>query len=360
METTLDLYTDYLIANFGQSSATGLSALVDNAISHDSVTRLLQSSGYGSKLLWQKVKPLVKAHQTSSGCLVFDDTIIEKEYTDENELICWHFDHSKQRNVKGMNLLSALYVSQEAEDSLPLRVPVLYELITKPVSFSDVTTRKEKRKSMITKNELLRQMVAQAIHNQLLFSYVLADSWFASSENMRYIAEKKKYFIFDLKSNRNAALSEEARSHGHWTQIQALNIPNNTATKVWLKDLEFPVVLTKQVLTNKDGTEAVRFLVSNDFSLSDDDCTRLYKKRWSVEEYHKSLKQNVGVGTSPTRRVVTQSNHVFASIIAYCKLEELKFITKLNHFALKTKIYVEAAKIALNEVMKLNLKLAHA
>jgi len=37
--------------------------------------------------------------------LIFDDTIIEKAFTDENDLISWHWDHSKHRSMKGINLL---------------------------------------------------------------------------------------------------------------------------------------------------------------------------------------------------------------------------------------------------------------
>ena len=40
--------------------------------------------------------------ESSSG-QAFDDTIQEKPYTDENELIPWHFDRSKNRTVKGIN-----------------------------------------------------------------------------------------------------------------------------------------------------------------------------------------------------------------------------------------------------------------
>jgi hypothetical protein len=35
-----DLYTDYLITSFSYTTATGLSGLVDNAISHDEVVLL--------------------------------------------------------------------------------------------------------------------------------------------------------------------------------------------------------------------------------------------------------------------------------------------------------------------------------
>ena len=69
-----------------------------------------------------------------------------------------------------------------------------------------------------------------------------------------------------MKSNRSAVLSEHERNKGHWTSIDELNIPNNTPVKVWLKDLEFPVLMTKQLFTNKDDSIGIRFLVSNDFT----------------------------------------------------------------------------------------------
>mgnify|MGYP001476658139 CR=1 FL=1 len=40
----LDLYSDYLISSFGQTSATGLSRLTDGAVSHDRITRFLSES----------------------------------------------------------------------------------------------------------------------------------------------------------------------------------------------------------------------------------------------------------------------------------------------------------------------------
>ena len=39
MTCTLDLYTDYLLSSTGPTTATGLSRLLDGALSHDHVTR---------------------------------------------------------------------------------------------------------------------------------------------------------------------------------------------------------------------------------------------------------------------------------------------------------------------------------
>ena len=86
----LDLYSDYLLSSFQQTTATGLSSLTDGDVSHDKVSKFLNKNDYGSKELWQEVKPLVREHQSEDACLIFDDTIVEKPYTDESELICWH------------------------------------------------------------------------------------------------------------------------------------------------------------------------------------------------------------------------------------------------------------------------------
>jgi hypothetical protein len=63
MKEEMDLYTDYLLSSFGQVTATGLSNLLDNSVSHDKITRLLSGNIYSSKDLWQEAKPLVGAHE---------------------------------------------------------------------------------------------------------------------------------------------------------------------------------------------------------------------------------------------------------------------------------------------------------
>lgn len=52
----LELYTDYLISNSGAATATGLSAMMNNEVSHDQVTRFLSSEEFDSKRLWRMIK----------------------------------------------------------------------------------------------------------------------------------------------------------------------------------------------------------------------------------------------------------------------------------------------------------------
>ena len=122
----LALYSDYLLSSFGATTATGLSSLLDGQISHDQVTRFLSQAEYTSKELWHQVKIRSAHHRAGKdGVLIFDDTIQQKPHTDENELICWHFDHSTNRSVKGLNLLNCIYQAGDVS------VPVAYELVRK-------------------------------------------------------------------------------------------------------------------------------------------------------------------------------------------------------------------------------------
>ena len=73
----LDLYSDYLIASFGQTTATGLERLLDGVVSHDRITRFLSKEDYTSRDLWHLVKPKVRQIESDAeGILIFDDTIL--------------------------------------------------------------------------------------------------------------------------------------------------------------------------------------------------------------------------------------------------------------------------------------------
>lgn len=90
----LDLYTDYLLTSFSAVTATGLSAAVNEQYSHDQITRFLAKEDASQKSYWQMIKPVVRQIEQDDGIIVVDDTIEEKPYPDENEIVCWHYDHT--------------------------------------------------------------------------------------------------------------------------------------------------------------------------------------------------------------------------------------------------------------------------
>ncbi len=344
----LELYTDYLLSTFGHATATGLSTLVNGQVSHDQITRFLSGGEYTSKDLWLEVKTTVRKVEREDAVLIFDDTVQEKPYTDENEVMCWHYDHSKGRAVQGFNLLNCLY---HVED---ISIPVAFELIKKPVEYSDLKTRKRKRASLVTKNELMRAMLDVCAQNKLKFRFVLFDTWFASKENMCHIKQTlEKDFVCALKSNRLAAVSAEDYQANRYTPIEELPWQEETLHTGWLKDVPFPVLFVRQVFTNKDGSTGILYLACSDTTVSRKLILATYQKRWPVEVFHKSLKQNAALGKAPVRRVVTQNNHVFAVLYATFKLECLKIQRHLNHFALRAHLYLKATRTAFDELQAL-------
>lgn len=345
----LDIYTDYLISSFGLTTATGLSQLLDGAISHDRIQRFLASSPKTGKDLWLVVKPYVRQIQSEDGVIIVDDSISEKPHTDENAIICWHYDHTSGQNIKGINFVSAVYHAKEVS------LPVNYHLIEKTETYIDKKTGKEKRRSSVTKNEVYRQLLQQVIRNQIPFRYVVNDVWFASAENMMFVVhDLERDFVMPLKRNRKVALSIQDKKNGRYVPVDELSIELHTDLTIYLEGVDFPLKLVKQVFTNADGSIGILYLVSSDLDLTYDDITTIYQKRWNVEPYHKSLKQNASLAKSPTRTVTTQSNHFFASLCSYIKLEMLKVKTNSNHFALKSRLYIQAVRTAFDALQGLH------
>lgn len=344
----LDLYSDYLISSLGATTATGLSALLEGDVSHDQVTRFLAGAQRTSSDLWQLVKPFVRQIQRDDGTMIVDDSISEKPSTDENDIVCWHYDHSRDCQVKGINFMTTLYHSQGVS------LPVGFTLIAKTEVYFDAEDGKAKRRSPVSKNESYRTMLQQAVDNQIPFRWVMNDVWYASAENMRFVKHTlHKDFIMPLKANRKVALSPADKQAGKYTRVDTLVWEPNAVREIYLEGVDFPLLLAKQVFVNEDGSHGVLYLVTSDTTLTYDGMTTLYRTRWHVEPYHKSLKQNASLAKSPTQTVVTQTNHFFASLCGYIKLEMLKLSTKQNHFALKTKLYVRAVQVAFDTLRQL-------
>jgi hypothetical protein len=236
----LDLYTDYLITSTISTTATGLSAVLDKRVSHDSFTRLFNGDKYDSKQLWSLVKPTVRVNETEEGILVFDDTISHKPYTDENELISWHYDHTKGHSVKGINLLTGLYVGKNE-----ISIPIVFDLI----------------KSEISKNKRMLNCFDQVLKNEVKFKWVITDVWFGSSENMKHIYSKGKDFIMPLKSNRKVALSLQDKENKKFVPIESLKLEPGICKQVYLEKIPFPVTLIKEEYVNKDLSTACLYLV---------------------------------------------------------------------------------------------------
>lgn len=350
----LDLYTDYLVSAFGAVTSTGLSQMLDSAVSHDRISRMLSKREFTQQDYWKAVKGLVRRVESADGVIKVDDTIEEKPHSTENSIICWHYDHSKDRSVKGINLINFVYQPYPNAQT-DFSLPVAFEIVEKTEQFFDTKSGKVKRRSARGKNEIVRsrlRILSQL--NKVKFQTVLWDSWYSSNENFEFVhKELKKTFICAIKSNRKVALTKQDKLQGKFLKISELGWHEVDNRIVYLQGLDFPLLLAKQVFTNKDGSSGELHIVSNDLNLTAPELFHTYSKRWGVEVFHRSLKQNVGLEKSPTKFEVSQKNHVFASMLAWIKLEVLSLKNQSNHYGFKTKLYVKALRAAFCELQQL-------
>src|SRR5262249_23235430 len=155
--------------------------------------------------------------QQEDGVVIIDDSIAEKPYTDENDIICWHYDHAHDRSVKGINFVTCLY------HAAGYSLPVGFSIVAKTEYYVDKKVGKQKRRSPVSKNAHYRELLTAAKRNQIPFRYVLSDVWYSAAENMMFIKhDLDKDFIMPLKANRKVAVSQQAKRDGQWIRLDQL------------------------------------------------------------------------------------------------------------------------------------------
>jgi len=354
MQQLQDIYINFTISSFEKIEMTKLSKLTGK--SHDIFTKhlLLNDSLDDEKKLWKSIKPFLRDYENKeSGCLVIDDMLMHKPWTKVNDAVCWHYDHVSQKMQKGILMLNFHYT-----DATGISIPLGYEIITKTEDKWSEEYQKYIKKSLFSKNEIMQDKL-RILHynNKVQYKYILFDKWFSSIKNLVFIEEElKKKFVCPIKSNRKIALTLEERNKGKYVNISTIDIEGSSNRLIYLEGYEKPLRLIKQVVKNGDDDESTYlYLVTNDINLSFDTVLEIYKRRWKIEEYHKSLKQNLKIEHSPTKVETSQKNHIHLAVCGFIKLEKLRLNYKMNHFAIKEKIYIEALKVAYQKVGELQV-----
>jgi hypothetical protein len=353
MQTNLDLYTDYLISSFGQASATNLSRLMDDQISHDDVSRFLSQPQPIGQTLWKQVKPLLRQHQALDGVIILDDSLLHKPHSQPNGLVSTYYDHTTNQYVKAINFLSLIY---RVGDIL---LPVGLHLVIKYLH-TQIKDRKEVWQALMTKNEAFRELLHQVHQNTIPFRYVLADSCgsppgYTNAENINAVLAINRHWLGAVKTNLEVALSKQDRANGRFVSISTVKLAIGAPLEVYIRSVATPVLVCKDriggpILPNKDGSVGELLLLTTDTAMSFQQILTTYQKRWGIEDYHKSLKNNTSLQNSPARSLLNQSNHVLASVCAFVKLERLKITEGRNQFALKGRLYIKAIQAALAEL----------
>jgi hypothetical protein len=354
MSNLSSIYQDFLISSYGKIEVTKFSKILGKGFSHDRFTKqlLLDDNLDDDTLIWQTIKPFLRDYENEEdGCIIVDDSLLHKPYSKTNDVVCWHYDHVSGKSVKGIMMLNFHYT-----DDSGISIPLGYEIITKTEDKWSDEYQKYIKKSLFTKNEIMRDKLSILHHhNEVKYKYILMDKWFTTVDNIEFIDSiLKKKFISPVKKNRKVALSLEDKNKGRYVSIADIDMGACSSRLIYLKGCNIPLNIGKQIVKNgNDGEPLYLYLVTNDIDISYNQTLEIYQRRWKIEEYHKSLKQNLRIEHSPTKVELSQRNHINLTICAFIKLEKLRLNYKMNHFAIKEKIYIEALKVAYEKVGEL-------
>jgi hypothetical protein len=282
-----------------------------NPPAHDAFTRLLSRQPPDTEALWQETQGLV---QLQGGCLVLDDTTLDKPYARKIALVTRHWSGKHHQVVWGINLLSLLWTDGTA------RIPCDFRAYDKPLGGK-------------SKNHHFREMLAVAHGRGFEPQYVLFDSWYTSLENLKLVRAYGWHWLSQLKGNR--LINPDGRGN---VAISEVSIPTEGRV-VHLRGYGFIKVFRT---VSKDGD--VEHWATSDLTMLAQQRETLEKNAWAIEVYHRGIKQCCGVEKSPVRGASAQLCHIQLSLRAFLRLEAHRLGTGVSWYEAKATIIRSAIR----------------
>jgi putative transposase len=302
--TDLD-YINFLVATplvFTCTEAARVQPLAARRAAHDALTRLLHRMEPDSAPLWEEARQHVSLQ---GGLLIVDDTTLDKPYAQKIELVHRHWSGKHHRVVHGINLVTVRW--SDGADCIPCD----YRLYDKPVDG-------------LTKNEHFRAMLATAAARGFRPRLVAFDSWYSSLENLKAIRDGHWHWLTRLKSNRLVHLDGTGNR-----ALQDMPIAAD-GTVVHLKG--YGLILVFRIDTPEGDTA---YWATSDLTLTPYGRASLADQIWTIEVYHRGLKQFGGVERAQVQAARAQRNHIGWAIRALLRLEHHRIMTGTSWFETK-------------------------
>lgn len=272
---------------------------------HDALTRLLQRLEPDTLPLWREAEQHI---DRQTGLLIGDDTTLDKPYARTIELVHRHWSGKQHRVVAGINLLTLLWSDGDAA------IPCDYRLFDKPVD-------------ALTKNEHFRTMLATAKTRGFQPRYVAFDSWYSSLANLKAIRDYGWQWLTRLKTNR------QVNPDGTGNRALAECTIREAGTRVHLKGYGF--ILVFRIDTPDGDTE---YWATSDLTMTMGERAEVAKQIWTIEQYHRGLKQQCAAERCACRSARAQRNHIGWAIRAFLRLEHHRLPTGTSWFDTKLDI----------------------
>jgi hypothetical protein len=149
------------------------------SISHDAIKYYLKTVKLTSLLLWDKVKEVVEPD--GNGYIIFDDSVLDKRYSEEIETVRRQYSGNEHGILKGIGVVSCVYVNPKVQR---------FWVIDYRIFNADVDAK--------TKIDYVKDMLPNLVYH-LPFDTVLMDTWYAVNSFMLYIDSLDKIYDCPLK-----------------------------------------------------------------------------------------------------------------------------------------------------------------
>lgn len=317
-KVTKELYCQFLIAAQTNYTATDFSSHVEDT-AHDAITRFLKRTKLTPKTLWEYTEVFI---DKKIGYVICDDTVLDHIYSKKIGLSRYQYSGAHHDVVLGIGVTTLLWSGDNNE-----HIPFDYRLY-------------DKQNDGKTKNDHFREMLIKAKERGFTPKSVLIDSWYSVSANLQLIASFGWIFVCGLKSNRRMHISE-GKNH-YLKKLSELDIPDQGAIlhmKGYGKIKVFRIT--------KDGK--MDYYGTNDFTLSKAAMQEVFARRWEVEEYHRGLKQAVGIEKCQARIKRSQRTHIFCSILSFIALEKKRLEENITWYESKRRIIADSLFLYLKQ-----------
>jgi hypothetical protein len=298
---------NYTLTNFADHS---------EEFSHDAINRYLKGERITPRLVWDNVEGQII--RTPHGYIVFDDTVLDKNYSYAIELVRRQYSGNAHGVVKGIGVVTCIYINPDRDQ---------FWLIDYRIYDPEGDGK--------SKLDHVREMLTNIVyHKQLPFRAVLMDTWYATKDLMLFIESLHKIYYCPLKDNRQVDDSGDSQPYQRvdslvWTEYELQH-----GKKIKLKG--FPKDHKVQCFRVEVSTHRTDWIVTNDPAAETTEATQeVCGFRWNIEQLHRESKQVTGLESCQCRKARIQRNHIACALLVWVRFKELAAQTSQTVYQLK-------------------------
>ncbi len=278
-----NLYTSFLQASSIRYSGLALSEISPTRISHDSISRWLNSRCFRPREVFDLAKEHISLDEPC--ILIADDTVLSKPRSKEIELVHYQYSGNEHDVIPGIGLVNLAWHGLSSEET----IPVDYRIYDKD---SDGKT----------KNTHFMDMLKLAKERGISPNAVVMDSWYSSLDNLKCIRDIGWIWVTSLRKNRKVNRN---------VTLETLDIPAE-GLLVHLRGYGWVTVFKFEA---KNGR--IDFITTNMKNPTREQVKKIMEIRWSIEVYHREIKQTCGIERCQALKSRAQRNHIFLAVAAW-------------------------------------------